>query len=279
MYAKPSLCYSAFPLCREITTQTADISSDSFNALNSSPQNDQLEPKVDDIDELSHSYNLPFGHSRRISRESNWPESEKNEQILNRRVIQSTKKKLLNQKLRRICRDECELLENELCRKEYAIAKRHPLLGQQVPLVECADLPLPESKESSDCLSLGISVGNNAQEDDYCYYSNGESYRGITKVSASGRPCLRWSNQFNLQISNYVESLAGGHSYCRNPGGHELQPWCYVDASNKMTKESCNIPKCTIERYIIIWINGSKSLIALLLVIIVISLFYIICYR
>lgn len=68
-------------------------------------------------------------------------------------------------------------------------------------------------------------------------------------------PCLPWSHQLNL-ISEYPE-LAGGHSYCRNPGGKESQPWCYVAVNNKMPKEFCIIPKCGkygIYIYILIYI-------------------------
>ena len=33
---------------------------------------------------------------------------------------------------KQLCRDECEVLENDVCRLEYAIAKQHPLIGEQV---------------------------------------------------------------------------------------------------------------------------------------------------
>lgn len=79
--------------------------------------------------------------------------------------------------------------------------------------------------------------------DDYCYWGSGKSYRGTVKTSVSGRPCLRWAHHFNLPISDFPE-LAGRHSYCRNPGGKEHQPWCYVDVNNRMQKEFCNISKC-----------------------------------
>ena len=34
-------------------------------------------------------------------------------------------------KPRKICRDECETLENDLCKTEYIIAKSHPLIGKE----------------------------------------------------------------------------------------------------------------------------------------------------
>lgn len=74
------------------------------------------------------------------------------------------KKDTLNQRLRRICKKECEMLENDLCKKEYAIGKRHPEIGKQIPLVECADLPDESTKEGSDCITIGLSIEHQAQE-------------------------------------------------------------------------------------------------------------------
>lgn len=53
----------------------------------------------------------------------------------------------------RICRRDCELLENELCQKEYAIAKRHPTIGMKLPLEDCWDLP-----EDEDCMKMGVTI-------------------------------------------------------------------------------------------------------------------------
>ena len=69
----------------------------------------------------------------------------------------SAKKDSINRKLRRICRKECEMLEDGLCRTEYAIAKRHPAIGGQLPLVACSDLPEEGTPEAADCISIGMS--------------------------------------------------------------------------------------------------------------------------
>ncbi|MBN3307898.1 ROR2 kinase, partial [Amia calva] len=49
---------------------------------------------------------------------------------------------------RELCRDECEVLENDLCHTEYTIARSNPLILMQLQLPVCAALPLPESPEA-----------------------------------------------------------------------------------------------------------------------------------
>ncbi|XP_029735842.2 tyrosine-protein kinase transmembrane receptor Ror isoform X2 [Aedes albopictus] len=178
--------------------------------------------------------------------------------------------------LRRICRNDCELLENELCQKEYAIAKRHPTIGQKLPLEECDDLPLQNSVDGTilngigglgssgdmECMRLGIEMDIN--KDDDCYWENGYSYRGILDKSNTGRPCMRWSKLMR-EISNYPE--LAGHNYCRNPGGEREFPWCYVDL--KKTMEFCDIPRCS-ERMWLYIIVGFIAFCTLIVVIVTI---------
>lgn len=111
-----------------------------------------------------------------------------------------------SENLRRICRNECELLENELCQKEYAIAKRHPAIGGILPLEDCHDLP----KQKTECSSLGIAI--DVDETEHCYWENGEKYRGTIAVSQSGKPCLTWARLMK-EIANFPE--LAGQNYCR----------------------------------------------------------------
>ena len=57
---------------------------------------------------------------------------------------------------RKICREECEMLEDQLCRKELAIARQHQLLGTQMVLPVCNDLPPVGSPGAATCVSIGI---------------------------------------------------------------------------------------------------------------------------
>lgn len=111
-----------------------------------------------------------------------------------------------SENLRRICRNECELLENELCQKEYAIAKRHPAIGGILPLEDCHHLP----EQKTECSSLGIAI--DVDETEHCYWENGEKYRGTIAVSQSGKPCLTWARLMK-QIANFPE--LAGQNYCR----------------------------------------------------------------
>ncbi|KAF5286190.1 hypothetical protein FQA39_LY16360 [Lamprigera yunnana] len=144
----------------------------------------------------------------------------------------------LSMSLQRICKEDCELLEKGLCRREYAIAKRHPIISQPLELDECEYLP----EDSMHCLSLGVERTQNVNEDDVCYWDYGESYRGIQDISITGLKCLRWPHEFPELL---------GHSYCRNPGQVEAEPFCFVE---QMTKEVCGVPKCSnvVGMYLII---------------------------
>jgi hypothetical protein len=71
-----------------------------------------------------------------------------------------------------MCRTDCELLENEICEREYAIAKRHPVIGQILPIEDCNGLD-----DGDDCLNMGIDI--DIRYDDTCYWDNGADYRGI----------------------------------------------------------------------------------------------------
>lgn len=113
-----------------------------------------------------------------------------------------------SENLKRICRKECELLENELCQKEYAIAKRHPAIGGMLPLEDCHDLPLED-----DCSTLGIAI--DVDETESCFWENGSKYRGTIAQSQSGKPCLTWARLMK-EISDYPELV--GQNYCRYLG-------------------------------------------------------------
>jgi len=148
---------------------------------------------------------------------------------------------------RRLCREECEILENDLCRQEYALAIRHPSIGQQLPIPVCAELPPLGSKESTTCIRLGVPHLTPIVEDHSCYKENGVDYRGVVRETKNGEFCRPWSHQLQFKSSDHNE-LMGGHNFCRNPGGTESQPWCYTH-SEDFRKEHCKVQQCGLLGY------------------------------
>lgn len=249
-YALPSLCYSTFPICRNPIITNENFLKEVKEIIKKSlasnkqqmgnPETEDLPKSVYESDYLT----LPIT-LKNVS-----------ENIFNYRYNSTI--------LRRVCKQDCEILENELCQTEYAIAKRHPHIGQQLTLEECQDLP----EDDPDCLKIGI--GTRMVSDDECYWENGSGYLGRVSVASTGMPCIEWSKQLYLKVSDYPE-LAGRHSYCRNPGGIKTQPWCFVDNDGK-TDQLCDIPKCAHK----IWIYIVVIFIILLLLVVgfIVCLFY-----
>lgn len=202
-YALPSLCFSVLPVCR-----TPDVTNSNFRRALKERENNMKRRKrknkgktttsapssTTTVATADYLYDLTIEPMAQVQG--------KDSQALN--PTRNT------ENLRRICRTECELMENELCQKEYAIAKRHPTIGQKLNLETCTDLPMA----GGDCLTLGITI--DARPNETCY-QDGLTYRGTRSVSASGRGCLRWST-VSKDISAFPE--LAGHNFCRYVCGH-----------------------------------------------------------
>lgn len=173
-YAKPSLCYSALPICRNqqinAKSKNSEASTQLFNLLNSHQQDEPEEGDGDDtLVDFARAHGIVKKRSPTFGPGPEFvlnKDDKSNKKIISQSYgdMRSLSNIEINRKVRRVCREECEMLESELCIKEYAIGKRHPSIGQKVPLVECSDLPMEDTPEARDCLSLGISTKNTVQE-------------------------------------------------------------------------------------------------------------------
>lgn len=63
-------------------------------------------------------------------------------------------------KPRDLCKDECEILENDLCKTEYIIARSNPIILKRLKLPNCEDLAASDSPEAANCLRIGIPMAD-----------------------------------------------------------------------------------------------------------------------
>ncbi|KAL8604777.1 hypothetical protein ACOMHN_017735 [Nucella lapillus] len=146
---------------------------------------------------------------------------------------------------RQICRDECEILENDLCKTEYLMAKRHRLIGDKV-LPKCHKLKGPGTPDGDNCIPVDVPNSSRVNDKHECYNGTGTKYMGRISRTKSGLRCQPWNadspHAHSFKASKFPE-LAGGHNYCRNPGNTMRGPWCFT-SSERVQKELCDIPTC-----------------------------------
>ena len=137
-------------------------------------------------------------------------------------------------------------------------------------LPDCEKLPPVGSKGSETCFRIGIPRIAQIVEgqlsvqllnlrliqscsidwifaEQSCYNEDGRDYRGVASRTVNKQECLPWNRQTAIKTADNPE-LIGGHNYCRNPGGVEVQPWCFVPGvegpNSRPRREFCSLPKC-----------------------------------
>ncbi|XP_066171952.1 plasminogen-like isoform X1 [Sylvia atricapilla] len=78
-----------------------------------------------------------------------------------------------------------------------------------------------------------------------CYRDKGQSYRGTTSVTASGKKCQAWSSMFphkHIKTPEMFPDADLRDNYCRNPDG-DSSPWCFTTDPNTLW-EYCNLKRC-----------------------------------
>ncbi|XP_024086083.1 uncharacterized protein LOC106674111 [Cimex lectularius] len=87
-----------------------------------------------------------------------------------------------------------------------------------------------------------------------CVLGTGSNYRGGANVTSEGNLCLAWDSKevksfLKYKISDEDRRMTlSGHNYCRNIGGIDVAPWCFVKLGEEIHKEYCDIPLCSKDR-------------------------------
>uniref|UniRef100_A0A8B9ZB46 Plasmin n=1 Tax=Buteo japonicus TaxID=224669 RepID=A0A8B9ZB46_9AVES len=107
----------------------------------------------------------------------------------------------------------------EYCAIPHCDGTEQGVAGMNVPM----EVPLPEE----------------------CYRGKGQSYRGTTSITASGKKCQAWNSMFPHRHEKTPDRFPNADlrdNYCRNPDG-DNSPWCFT-TDPSVTWEYCNLKRC-----------------------------------
>ena len=84
----------------------------------------------------------------------------------------------------------------------------------------------------------------------------GGNYDGTLDRDMHGFKCLDWDTPsdenpderlfetLGLTEDDDVNQLQWAHNYCRNPGGEDHSPFCFINTPNGTDYDYCEVPKC-----------------------------------
>ncbi|KAG8583052.1 hypothetical protein GDO81_008263 [Engystomops pustulosus] len=134
----------------------------------------------------------------------------------------------------------CKNLENNYCRNPDGESMPWCYTTDAATRWEYCDVP---SCDSAPVVKPAPTTSAVVSE---CYTGNGETYRGTTYMTISGKLCQEWNSMLPHIHSKTPDKFPDKgleKNYCRNPDG-DKGPWCYTTDPG-LRWEYCNLKKCT----------------------------------
>ncbi|KAF1764766.1 hypothetical protein GCK72_004716 [Caenorhabditis remanei] len=160
-----------------------------------------------------------------------------------------------NNQIVSICRHDCDVIQNDECPTELALAAQHELVGDTPKALFPLCSRLSTTSNCIPVVSTAMQQNNPLVPEiprghltHWCYVNSGTQYEGTVAQSSSGKQCAQWidSTSRDFNVHRFPE-LQNAKNYCRNPGGKKSRPWCYTKPMGQ--EEYCDVPQCPGDMY------------------------------
>lgn len=144
-----------------------------------------------------------------------------------------------------LCRESCTAVQDLLCYIQWPVIQNSDVKAQ---LPTC-DKTLPSKWDGTpECTDARLFERDESEVSSHCYMGRGRWYNGTMNITRSGKPCQHWSKntpQKHKRPPEVFEELEDSYNHCRNPGGEEEAPWCYINSDVPGERwELCDVPAC-----------------------------------
>ncbi|XP_052025692.1 plasminogen [Apodemus sylvaticus] len=140
----------------------------------------------------------------------------------------------------------CKNLEENYCRNPDGETAPWCYTTDSLTRWEYCEIPSCESSASLDQSDSSV-LPEQTPVVQECYQGNGQSYRGTSSTTITGKKCQSWvamTPHSHLKTPENFPDAGLEMNYCRNPDGDPKGPWCFT-TDPSVRWEYCNLKRCS----------------------------------
>ncbi|XP_051020199.1 plasminogen [Acomys russatus] len=140
----------------------------------------------------------------------------------------------------------CKNLEENYCRNPDGETAPWCYTTDSQLRWEYCEIPSCDASASSSDLSDSSVLPEQTPVVQECYQGNGQSYRGTSSTTITGKKCQSWTSMTPHRHVKTPENFPDAGlemNYCRNPDA-DKGPWCYT-TDPSVRWEYCNLKRCS----------------------------------